>query len=301
MKQALSIFVVLALASTTHATLIAADSYVNGGPSDYTVGGLNGQNPSITPGWTEGNAWSVGSANLQADNITLTNGALTHPTGGKGKYIASSFDFFRAGHHKIDAYTPVNTYYMSFLVNPGSSFLGSGSREHSVVGFTNFWGGKNEFENAPAAASEVYGLFTGFTEGAAGEADLIMRARNGAGDLEDTLLVSSVDNRTMHVMFRLDVNVGGGSVDEVTYWVNPTDISSEAQASATSEATGLVNTFAMDTNSRIDRKWVVVNDYARTFFWDETRLGTTFGAVAPEPTTLGLLAIGGLAVLRRRS
>ncbi|MCA9252105.1 MAG: PEP-CTERM sorting domain-containing protein [Phycisphaerales bacterium] len=299
MKHTLSAIVVLALAGAAHATLIAADSYLDSGPGSYTAGGLNGQNPSISPGWTAGNAWSVGSANLQADSGTLTNGALDHPTGGKGKYIASSVDFYRAGHHKIDSYTPSDTYYMSFLVNPGGSFLSTGSREHAVVGFSNFFAGKNEFENT-GAASEVYGLFTGFTEGAPGEADLIMRARNGAGDLEDTLLVSSVDNRTMHVMFRLDVNVGGGSVDEVTYWINPSDISSEAQATATAEATGMVNTFAMDQNNRIDRAYALTNDWARTFFWDETRLGTTFGDVVPEPATLGFIALGGIAVLRRR-
>jgi hypothetical protein len=36
------------------------------------------------------------------------------------------------------------------------------------------------------------------------------------------------------------------------------------------------------------------------FEWDEIRLGTSYAAVVPEPTTLSLLALGGLALVRRR-
>lgn len=289
--------------SVVRADLIAADSYLIGtDPSagEYSTGGLNGQDPAVTPGWTgSGSApWSVGSANLQADTLTLSNGAISYPTGGKGKYVASSFDFYRAGHHKLDTYTPADTYFMSFLVNPGGAFLSSGSREHAVVGFSNFFS-EAAFENT--SADNVFGLFAGFHGEDAGAAqdqvDLILRARDGAGNLADTVLLSDAQDTTYHVIYKLEVNKAG-STDVVTYWVNPSDLTSEAQATATALSSGVVNTTAMDTNSRIDRAFVVSNNWARSFFWDETRLGMSLADVTgiPEPSSIVLFGIGVLLV-----
>lgn len=285
--------------SSVWADLIAADSYLIGADSsagEYAAGGLNIQDPTVVPGWTQSGsaAWSVGSANLQADTVTLTNSAISYPTGGKGKYVASSFDFYRAGHHRLDTYTPVDTYFMSFLVNPGGSFLSSGSREHAVVGFTNFFS-EGAFENT--SADNVFGLFAGFHGEDAGAAqdqvDLILRARDGAGNLADTVLLADAQDTTYHVIYKLEVNKVGGT-DVVTYWVNPSDLTSEAQATATSLSTGVVNTFAMDANNRIDRTFVVSNNWARSFFWDETRLGMSLADVTgiPEPSSIVLLGLG---------
>ncbi|MEO1128187.1 MAG: hypothetical protein AAFX05_00600 [Planctomycetota bacterium] len=301
MKTVIALCAVAGMATSASGQLIAADSY---DIPPYADAGLNGQNPSVTPGWTSGNAWSVGSANLQADLGTLTNSATTYDDAstGKGQYIASSFDFFRRGFRTVDAYAAADTYYMSFFVNPGGAFLGSGSREHAVVGFTNFFG-QGEFENAGGSAN-VFGLFAGFRgedAGAApGEADLILRARGGSGDLEDTVLLANAQSTTYHVMYRVDVNAVGGQ-DNVTYWVNPSDLSSEAQATATALATGTVGTFSMNTNSDIIQKHVLTNKWARSFFWDETRFGYDFASVAiPAPGAAAVLGLAGLAGLRRR-
>ncbi|MEM9082735.1 MAG: MYXO-CTERM sorting domain-containing protein [Planctomycetota bacterium] len=304
MKNMIAITALAGLAAGASAQLIAADSY---NTADYTLGGLNGQNPNIAPGWTGAGsaAWSVGSANLQADSISLTNSATAYDDAstGKGRYIASSFDFYRAGHHKVDSYAAADTYYMSFFVNPGGDFTNTTGRDTAVVGFTNFFG-SSAYNNT--SADNVYGLFAGFqgesAGAAAGEKDLILRARNSSGDLENTVLLANAQATTYHVLYKLEVNVGGGSIDRVTYWVNASDLSDEGAMTSSAIATGTVDTFAMDTNSRIDRTFVVSNQWSSSFFWDETRLGYDLNSVTgiPTPGTAGLLGLAGVAALRRR-
>lgn len=292
-----------AAAGTASAQLIAYEGY---DVPPYAETGLNGQNPGASAtsiGWD--GAWSVGTANLQGDAGTLTNAATAYDdlTTGKGQYIASTFDFFRSGNRKINSYAASDTYYMSMFVNAGGSFLGSGSREYATAGFTNFYG-SGGFNNT--SADNVFGLMAGFRgEGAgaaAGEADLILRARGASGDLEDTVLLSNVDSNTYHVLYKLEVNVGGGSADQVTFWVNPSDLSSEAAMTASAAVTGTVSTFSMDTNTRIDRFSVTTSNWARSMFWDENRFGYDLNSVTgiPTPAAAGLLGLGGLVAARRR-
>ncbi|MEQ8769732.1 MAG: PEP-CTERM sorting domain-containing protein [Phycisphaerales bacterium] len=303
-KTIASALLVAGLAGAAQAQLIAADSY---NTSDYAAGGLNGQNPNINPGWTGAGsaAWSVGSANLQADSISLTNGATAYDdaSDGKGKYIASSTDFYRAGHHRVDTYTHQDTYYMSFFVNSGGVFNNTSGREHAVVGFTNFFN-EGAFENSNT--DNVFGLFAGFRGEAAGAAadskDLILRARGATGDLEDTVLIADVaDNTTYHVIYKLVVNASGGT-DQVDYWVNPADLSNEGSLTSSAAASGSVGTFSMDTNTRIDRSFVVTNNWSASYFWDETRFGYDLDSVTgvPAPGAIAMLGLGGLAATRRR-
>jgi len=300
MKTVIALIGVAGLATSASAQLIAADSYDIPPYADAALSGSN--SPAVSPGFTSNN-WSVGSANLQADLNTLTNSATSYDDAstGKGQYIASTFDFFRRGFRTIDGYAASNTYYMSFFVNPGGAFV-SGSREHAVVGFSNFFG-QAEFENQ-AGSANVFGLFAGFRGEDAGaapdEVDLILRARGASGDLEDTVLLSDAQATTYHVMYRVDVNASG-STDNVTYWVNPSDLSSEGAATSSAVATGTVPTFSMNTNSDIIQKHVLTNQWARSFFWDETRFGYDFASVAiPSPGAAALLGLAGVAGVRRR-
>lgn len=298
---------IVAAVSVAQASLIAADSWVGGGAPNYVVNSnLNGQNPTVTPGWTGAGstAWSSGTANLQADAVgldytPLTSLALGYPAGGKGKYIASSTNAFRAANRRMDNYTPENTYYMSFLVNPGGSFLATGGRDgYALTGFTNFINGANAFNNV-AGAGEVFGLMAGFKGNGDGTANLIIRHRGLSEDNEDVALLANVANETYYVVARLDVNASGIQ-EAVTFWVNPTNLTSEANATATAAATGTFASLSMDLNNRIDRTSLVTTNWARSYFWDENRLGTDFFSVVPEPSTMALLALGGLALLRRR-
>ena len=293
----------LAVAGTASAQLIAYEGYDV--PPYGDDAGLNGQNPAASAtsfGWD--GAWSVGSANLQSDAGSLNNAATAYDdlTTGKGRYLASGFTAFRRGNRNIASYTASDTYYMSMFVNGGGSF-NSDDRGYAVAGFTNFMT-EGAFENT--SADNGFGLFAGFRGEDAGadadQADLILRARGASGDLEDTVLLSNVDSNTYHVLYKLEVNVGGGSADQVTYWGNPSDLTDEASMSATAAATGSVSTFSMDTNSRIDRFTVISNEWNRSFFWDETRFGYDLDCVtgSPTPAAAGLLGRGGLLAARRR-
>lgn len=278
-------------AISADAQLIAADSFDG---ANYSPSGLNSQNPNISPGWTSGNAWASGSANLQGDATSLQNPATTYDdaSDGKGQFVGvgSGFPAFRRAFHALDSYTPADTYFMSFFVDPGGSFTQAGSREHALVGFTNFFI-EDAFENF--SADRAFGIQVGFRGEDAGAApdtvDLIVRARDvGSNDLIDTVLVADAGNEpsgeTYHVLLKLDINVDGGTADDITYWVNPANIADEASASGSSLATGSFQSDSMDQNDRIDRLNVLTNNWTnRGFFWDETRLGYDFSSVAGAP------------------
>lgn len=277
-----------------HAQLIAADSFDT---TNYSSGSLDFQNPSISPGWTSNTPWTSGSANLQPDTISLQNPGTTYDdaSDGKGTFLAvgSGFPAFRRAFHPLDSYTPADTYYMSFFVNPGGSFAAPGSREHALIGFTNFFS-EDAFENT--SADSVFGLQVGFRGEDAGAAadtvDLIVRARDlDTGDMADTVLLADAGNEpfgeTYHVLLKLDINVGGGTADDVTYWVNPADITSESSATSSAAVTGTFQSAAMDQNDRIDRLNVLTNNWTnRGFFFDEARLGADFSSVVGEAPIL---------------
>ena len=113
--------------------------------------------------------------------------------------------------------------------------------------------------------------------------------------LQDTVLLAGtteapLDNRTFLVMLKLEVNSGENGEDQVTYWVNPGDVSSEAAATASTSLTGTFDTFAMDQNDRIDRMIALASSYeSRSFFFDEMRLATTFEALRGDLPVTGLV------------
>jgi MYXO-CTERM domain-containing protein len=302
MKTVMMMAGLVMAAGTASAQLIAADSY-----DGYTLTGLNGQNPVVTPGWTGAGStgWVVGSANLQGDSISLTNSATAYDDAstGKGKYIASSFDFYRAGHRKTDNFAGSNTYFMSFFVNPGGAFTNTTGRNHAMVGFTNFF---NESAFAGTNTDNVYGLMAGFrgeTVGAAaGQKDLVLRAQGLGGTMQDTVLLSNVVDTTYHVIYKLEVDVNGNGDDRVTWWVNASSLATEGQLTSTAVATGSILTQSMDTQTSLDRSFVLTRRWSASFFWDETRLGYDLQSVTgiPTPGALALIGLGGLAASRRR-
>ncbi|MEM1011703.1 MAG: dockerin type I domain-containing protein, partial [Planctomycetota bacterium] len=221
-------------------------------------------------------AWTVGTANLQGSDDTLALAPVTdtYAQGGKGRYLAAGgAAAFRRGFRPIDTYTPVangEDYFMSFLVNPGGSFQTSVNFGYATIGFTNFFDSQ-AFANVPGSAN-VFGLQVGYRGDSTGDDDgfdLIVRARDSSGDLADFDLAPGVANATSLVVLKVTPTA---AEDEVTFWVNPTDPSSEAGLTSTAASTGSFDTFALNTPGDMDRLNVLTNGWGRNFFYDEPRL-----------------------------
>ena len=273
------------------AGIIAKDSYVIGA-GDYTVGGLNGQSSASAVGFS-GN-WSVSSANLQADTISL-NGDST----GKGKFISAPgafSDFFRSARHDlapIAAAPANNTFYMSHLVNAGAST--GPNQKYAFVGFGDF----TAQDTIEGTANFLGGAFVGYVGNATGGADLVIRSRTGAaaGAISDTLLVADAENVTFQVVMALEFNNPG---DSVRYWVNPTDFSNgEAGLTASSSINGSIAGFQLGGLSSMNDLSIVNRGFDRSFFWDESILADDVASL-PEPASAALLGLGAMAMIRRK-
>ncbi len=286
------------------ADLIAADGYEIG-VDNYTVGGLNGQTSVAATGFT--GAWSVSSANLGADTITLENSAVDYESGGKGKFTASTAfsSFFRKAERTLDtvAAPANNTFYMSHLVNAGT--LATNGRDDEGYAFVGF-GSFVDQGRIEGTAPNLLGAFVGFVDSATEPAgvDLVLRSRTGTTvptAVSDQLLVPDAENTTYNVVMALEFNNPG---DTVRYWVNPSDLSSEAAMTASSTVNGSIAGFQLSAVSDMSRLSVVTYEFDRSFFWDESRLADSLNALIgiPEPST-GLIAsllISVAAAVRRR-
>ena len=315
--------------SAASAQLIAADGFnaadyedpfFPGADSRFDFSGPNGDgNPVVNPGWVDdgdGNPspWNQGTSNLiwdtDATNPSLGAAAVAYDDNstGKGTLIpiaAGGFGVsFRAADRTLDSYTPADTYYMSMLLNPGGAFGAASARENAMVGFTNSGWTEAGFTNGVPDQGTPFGLMLGFhgeqadsNPAAADQVDLVLRARGGdigSPTLSDTVLLAgtseaSLDNITYHVMLKVDINIEGGSTDRVTYWVDPSDVTSEATATSSALATGTIDTLAFNANDDIDRLRIAINDWEnRSFFFDEVRLAYDFESLRGELPVSGL-------------
>lgn len=297
------------LASGASAQLIASEAF-NVPPYADNVGlnGAAGGGPG-TFGWAAGSTWNVGSANWQADAISLTNGATAYDDDSTGKvtFIAAGgpAQFFRRGFRSVESYTAADTYYMSMFLNPGSQFFNA-NRQYAMAGFTNFFG-QGEFRN-DAFSGDLLGLMAGFRgEAAAGSdtaadtTDLVIRARGASGNLEDTVLIRDAEDTTYHLIMKLEVDAAG-SDDRVSWWINPFNLTDESALDASSIASGSFLSAAMESNADIVQAHLVTDGWGRNTFFDELRFGYDLDSVTgvPAPASAALLGLGGLAAARRR-
>jgi len=314
LSSALALLGLGVLSSAAQAQLLVSDSYLTGASpalGQYVTSPAASAQLKAQPGtlvnlgFVNGAYGSgTGTAQFAATTSGLTYAPLgaSSATSGKVTYSAAALDSAVRSNARNLSPTPTlsSTYWTSILVNRGTIASGVGFN-YVMAGF----GGSI----APTTLGAVGGpgLFMGFS-GSAG--DLAMRYRNTAGNVAETILTSSSANTTYAIVAKISVNTAG-ITDNVNWWVNPTDFTSETTLTSTALANGAFSGNLLSANTDLVRLNYIAVNWNSSAFFDEVRLGTTLaslggtsaGAAAPEPGTLALGALGLLALVaqRRRS
>jgi len=307
-------------ASGASAQLIASDSYVT------VPSGANVANGEYNDTQGLNNAAGAGRKNLgfvdgayagSAQYSSTTNGLVNAAIGaasntsGKVNFGAAPLDnIVRQSNRGLAPVANSNTYWITHLVNRGN-IPQAGGTGYMLTGFSN-----NTVPTLGPTSAFLAGLFVGFAQdGVANNfGNLVIRARTTAAQTaEDVVLLNGLTTNTGNtsflVLMKVDVNVNGGSVDRVNWWVNPTDLSAESTLAPSAAASGAFDSFALQGGSDFARLNYSAQNWNGNVFLDEPRLGTTLQSVSgaaaiPEPGTMGLLLggvmLGGGMVARRR-
>ncbi|HZZ44894.1 MAG TPA: PEP-CTERM sorting domain-containing protein [Tepidisphaeraceae bacterium] len=307
------ICVLAALSTAAHAQLVADGFTIGAG--HYTAGslynGATGQNPfvpSFTSPWNLG----TGSTTFQAATGSLTYSAAPYVTGGKINAVGTTTTIGTLA--RSFTHTSSTSYYMSVLCNRGNvTTIVPGA--YSLLG----WGNATT-PNLGTSTTNLAGVYIGFSEVGAvssgGTLDdfgnLVIRTEQQITSTTkgtvDTVLVdgqaTSTYQQTYLVVAKLNVNDLAGGADSLTYWVNPTSLSSEAAMTSSALITDTIPTLAITTATDISRLEFAQDDFDGTASFDESRFGTSLANLTavtptPEPTSLLLLAIAG-GFLRRQ-
>ena len=315
----------MGLAAPASAGLIASDSYAIG--TDPTAGQYQAgvslmKQPSnlSTLGFVNG-AFAGGSltSNFQATAGGLAYAPYDTPSTNDGKVSwtgAAADGMTRSNGRSLNPVASSGSYWFHIIVSQ------DGTTAPSTNGYVLAGLGNTVPPLLGATVGNNEGLFFGFAQhGTANDAgDLVIRYRDGASTTADAILVNGSTSNTAQVydiIARLDVNVGGGSADNLTYWVNAKDYSSQAALDATSlvtnDTTGPLSTLALQSSSDFQRMTYSATNWTGRANFDELRFGTTLADVAPsgslvvpEPASVAMTAIGllgglGLTIRRRRA
>lgn len=291
-------------APASRAALIAADAFLIGGdpavgqytetPLATTAGGQNPVVAGFTGAWAKGNTTTSQLAPRDVPQSGPINSG--YPTSGGSVLITDANEAIRLAQRTLAAYTPASTYYLSGIVRRGAADTGFNGLAYMGFG--------SAFPDASVASATAnnYGVYWGFAGNAATETvDLVIRHRSAANTMTNQVVLAGATAGVDYtVLARLDYNVSGGQ-DRITYWINPTDLTSESAATASAQATGTLASFGLNVTSDLTRLTFAANSYMGGLArFDEARLATDLASIVPEPTGLALAAIVPAALLRRR-
>jgi PEP-CTERM motif len=299
---------------------IASDSYATG--SDPTMGQyvagaslFSGQPANLTTpgfangGYTHGLGFTSNFASSASGLINAADGA--DASTGSVQWIGVNDTTNRSVARNLSTFNEgtTGTIWISQLMMNSSTSNPTTTGGFVLSGFAN-----TTFPAFGTTTGNLFGMYFGFSDssGTANEADLVIRARGTAGGATstDTVLVNGANNATAGntylVVAAVNIN-SNGSLDHVSYWVNPTDLSSQTALTNTALTSGGFDTLAFQGaavgNGDFTRLNYAEQGWAGDAFFDEARLGTTLASIGPvpEPTSMVLLGVGSLAALVVRS
>jgi hypothetical protein len=299
------------LAANARASLVA-DSFVSG-TGKYTTGNLNNQNPGA-PGFTTGWTLGTGTTKFHVDPVAdgLTASAVTYPSGGSVGLTGATADMNQTIGRGVSV--PASTvYYMSGIYESGSV----GGITPGAYAFMGW--GNAVVPNASSSGSLMQGVYVGFTQSAAttsggsldDAASLVIRTRQNIGGTEENVDTTLVDGSVFPTAFneyfvvtKLQLNTSGNN-DTLTYWVNPTNITSETSMNNTALLFGSVTVDTAVSNASFSQLTFAESQFNAMFSFDEPRIATTLADLSaatptPEPASLSLLAVSVFPMLLRR-
>jgi hypothetical protein len=286
--------------NSAHGTSLWYDGFSTS-PGDYTVGTVQGQSGGTGSFFT--GPWGQPSVDNQLiDGTSLTRPDQLNPS--IGGSLGDSYVGVTTGRVErlftqpwAGALSPVGTFYMGFLVN-----YGSGDTVHHRA--LEMWEGdaaNDANRNLMLGYSEFVGLGTHLsmevTDSSSGQGVIKTLSEN---------LAFQDDGATHYMVMRFDLSPAPGA-DQVRVYLDPKGTSEPAVASAMFSAADYISG---GLDLQLDRMGGI-SDFIFSGTpqvapkMDELRVGTTFADVAgltsvPEPATMGMLGVSGLALLRRR-
>lgn len=279
-----SLFLLLAGATLACAAPVAVEEVAIGGSGYSVATDLGGQNPSVT-GFQ--NAWAVNSSIYYATGSGLgyTTGSQVLDSSAGAFQLYNTSNSERQAARQLDynvAATGNNILYFSGLVSapaPGT-ISGGGFAMMQVLDLVS---------DLPPG---TFGLQWGVNQG---EVRLRARSTANVANTDYTIASTYEPGETMLFVLKAEINASS-SVDRISVWLNPSDLSSESAAGA---PTLIQNTHSLDQFGGLSGRAVdtfglrTVNfDGNKTVAYDGFRFGTTWGDVSPylDVTELPLVA-----------
>jgi len=279
-----------AIASPATANLVAYDPFLSGddrGAGEYTAGVDIRTQGAAALGWVGtsgidgfGVAHSGSTSNFQPNATGEDSPAVDFEQGGRMQWLGvGDFPFDRNITRQLNPTPNSNDWWFSIHTNRlgWADPPAADASTYAVGGFTDANGD---------------GLQVGYDDTAGdGIPDLVLRM----GGANRTLTADAPSSANQYVLIQLQVNESGN--DTVNVWVDPASLTTTTPADTTFTDTNVSDSLAPFTQSKYESP-----GQSGPVFWDEIRLGTTFEAVTeiPEPGSLALLGLGGLALIARR-
>jgi len=262
-KKLASSLILFASAATSHAAISVQDSFLTGGGSNYTVGNIEGQNPTtlgFSGAWVN-NFGATGNKTISATNLSPSVNA-----GGSVNFVHDG----RIGRSLTSAISTTGTIYIGF------TFQASAANYQALEFTSGGTGDSNRTIQVGASGSDF------------GGANFGLRINNS-----NTLqLQSNTAFNTNINTYVLRLNLSATSNgDSITMFVNPAN-----------ESSGSTTLTGFDFNG-IDRFGIAnFSSAGLSIGVDEIRFADNFAEAIPEPSSSALLlgGLGSLALIRRR-